>query len=554
MTLIYLGLVNSLRNIGRSLLAVAAMALAALMMTGSLTLGEGYTALRSAEYRAFLGGDILVYPAWAWPTERDVANLEPGSVRVAVLPYHFASPLAYFHPDYYVEGYLTTAPTAPRYSMFSDADQMAALIETASAHPEVTGVVPYTAVPVMSGSLELDAGRGSTRVPLEGYVLRACPPNLMGDAGAEIPHELRLVSAMAIPPSVTVYHAAGMTLSDVMFWEPGVSIVDGRPLAGTDGDAPVAIINRRSVIRREQLNTHAVVFSQGVQTVRLTLPSIVPGGSASGGTPYYDFGRPVTVDIEVVGSYDVASRLLSWTPMAEVSQHEQLYMEAPELLLSQAVIERILEAMGLPPGGLPPVGAVALTLTNQTKAAAVSEELRETIRDFSVVSVVQETTYANARHLPEKIYESPVEMRPTPLPLRQPAIPSDAGNIYGILLFGFAGLVAAGNSTLMVLSRRTEFAILKAIGMRGFEIAIVVMVEVATLAFIGLLIGFTTAEIGSLPVLLTNKVGLAAALKGLARDFGIVAAATLTCALVFALVPVRKTLRITVAEAMRGNE
>jgi ABC-type antimicrobial peptide transport system permease subunit len=90
--------------------------------------------------------------------------------------------------------------------------------------------------------------------------------------------------------------------------------------------------------------------------------------------------------------------------------------------------------------------------------------------------------------------------------------------------------------------------------MRGFEIAIVVMVEVATLAFIGLLIGFTTAEIGSLPVLLTNKVGLAAALKGLARDFGIVAAATLTCALVFALVPVRKTLRITVAEAMRGNE
>jgi len=286
----------------------------------------------------------------------------------------------------------------------------------------------------------------------------------------------------------------------------------------------------------------------------LTLPSIVPGGSASDGTPYYDFGRPVTVDIEVVGSYDVASRLLSWTPMAEVSQHEQLYMEAPELLLSQAAIERILEAMGLPPGGLPPVGAVALTLTNQTKAAAVSEELRETIRDFSVVSVVQETTYANARHLPEKIYEGPVEMRPTPLPLRQPAIPSDAGNIYGILLFGFAGLVAAGNSTLMVLSRRTEFAILKAIGMRGFEIAIVVMVEVVTLAFIGLLIGFTTAEMGSLPVLLTNKVGLAAALKGLARDFGIVAAATLTCALVFALVPVRKTLRITVAEAMRGNE
>jgi len=120
-------------------------------------------------------------------------------------------------------------------------------------------------------------------------------------------------------------------------------------------------------------------------------------------------------------------------------------------------------------------------------------------------------------------------------------------------LFGFAGLVAAGNSTLMVLSRRTEFAILKAVGLRGFEIALVVMVEVVALAVVGLLIGFGLAEIGNLPIILTNKIGTRAVVAALLGDFSIVAAATLGCAVVFALIPVSKTLRITVAEAMRGN-
>jgi len=122
-----------------------------------------------------------------------------------------------------------------------------------------------------------------------------------------------------------------------------------------------------------------------------------------------------------------------------------------------------------------------------------------------------------------------------------------------VVLFGFAGLVVAGNSTLMVLTRRTEFAILKAIGLRGFEVGVVVMVEVLTLSMIGLLIGFGAAEVGSLPVILTNSIGLGEVLRAVALDFGLVAAAALSCAVVFSLAPVYKTLRITVSEAMRGN-
>ncbi|HCW51086.1 MAG TPA: hypothetical protein DGR79_03320 [Clostridiales bacterium] len=561
--LVHLGLVNAVRNIGRSLLAVTALSVAALMMTGSLTLGEGYTAMRAAEYRAFLGGDVLVYPDWTWPTEADIAGVEPGRPRLAVLPEHFGSPLRYFHPDFYSEGYLTAAPETPGYSMFPTARDLASVLETVRAHPEVAGVELYRTLPVLAGSLVTTGagGKGTEEVSLEGFHLRSCPPNLLGDAGDRFPSELRLVPACEkIPPYFYVAHAGGETILDHMYWETGVFVSAGRPLVRDDGDEPVALINRRAVFSHEEVHSRSILFgAERHQVLRLVVPGIVcrPAGPGEGSEgrlrPFYDFSRPVTVEVRLVGAYDVASRLYQWVHARGVSGYEQLYMEAPEILLNPAAFDDILRAAGLPEGEAPPVGALLVRLRSQAKAEATVEELRRMLPGYSVVSVARETAFANARLLPEPVHHCPPEKRATPLPRTQPFVPADTERLFAFLLFGFAGLVTAGNSALMVLSRRTEFAILKAIGMRGFEIGFVVLVEVVTLAVIGLLVGFTAAEVASLPVILTNKIGTRAVLTAVARDFAVVAAATLGCAVVFALVPISKTLRITVSEAMRGD-
>lgn len=558
--LIHLGLVNAVRNIGRSLLAVTALSVAALMMTGSLTLGEGYTAMRAAEYRAFLGGDVLVYPDWTWPTEADIRDVEPGRPRLAVLPEHFGSPLRYFHPDFYSEGYLTAAPETPHYSMFPTAQDLASVIETVRAHPEVAGVELFRTLPVLAGSLVTTGpgGEGTEVVSLEGFHLRSCPPNLLGDAGEEFPAELRLVPGCEkIPPYFYVSHAGGETLVDCMHWKTGVFISAGRPLAKADGEEPVAIINRRAVFSHEEVYSRGIRFGlERHQVLRLVVPGIVVGqseGSEGRLRPFYDFSRPVTVEVRLVGAYDVASRLYHWVHSRGVGGYEQLYMEAPEILLNPAAFDDILRAAGLPEGEAPPVGALLVRLRNQSKTEATVEELRRMLPGYSVVSVARQTAFANARHLPEPTHHCPPEMRGTPLPRTQPFVPADTGRLFAFILFGFAGLVTAGNSALMVLSRRTEFAILKAIGMRGFEIGLVVLVEVVTLAVIGLVLGFTAAEVANLPVILTNNIGTRAVLAAVARDFAVVAAATLGCAVVFALVPISKTLRITVSEAMRGD-
>ncbi len=557
-TALYLGLTNSIRNIGRSLLTVVAMALAAFMMTSSLTVGEGYTPGRAAEYRAYLGGDVLVYPTWTWPTEADVANLKAGEARLAALPASFGSPLRYFHPDYYARGYLTTAPEVPAYSMFPDAGAQEQAVEAVKATAGVTGVVPYEAVPVMSGGLDLfnATGQGASvaQASLSGFYVRECPPNLLGDADpAGLPRELRLVDGTANPPdTITVITGSGgQTLADVMDWKMGVVPSGGRTVAGTDGDALVAMINRRAVIPRADLGAKSVVLpGPGGQTVKLTLPRIV----ARGGSYYYDFADPVTVDIRVVGTYDVLSRLYQWMPAKDVHIFEQLYLEAPELLMPPGGFDKLLAVMGLPPGAPPPVGALAVRLADQSKTEETVGLLRQALPGLSVVSVAQETAFANAHGQPERVYMAPAGDRPRPLPARQPSVPAESGNIFGLLLFGFAGLVAAGNTTLVVLNRRMEFAILKAIGLRGFEVALMVVAEVLTLSIIGLLIGFAAGETSALPVILTNGVPLGTVATQLGRDFGIVAAATLGCAVIFSVVPMSKTLRITVSEAMRGNE
>ncbi len=553
--LIYLGLVNCLRNLGRALLTIVALAIAAFLMTSALTLGEGYTAGRAAEYRAFLGGDILVYPTWAWPTESDLADLKPGAARLAVLPPHFGSPLTYFHPDYYSAGYLTTAPGgSPAYSMFDSLKDMAEAIDAAEALPEVVDVVPYAAVPVMRGSLDvvspLASGAPASPARLDGFFLRACPPNLLGDAGREVPPEMRLVEGMTDPPDyVTASRRAGTTLGDVMKWKMGVVKSGGRPVTAADGDSLVVMVNRRAVIPRADIKVKTLAMGPEGQVATLTLPRIAAGAQ---GRLHYDFLNPVAINVRVVGTYDVDSRLYHWSQGADY--WEQLYMETPELLMPRAGFERVLEAMGLPPGGLAPVGALTLRLRDQSRTEPVVTALRQALPGLSVVSVAMEAAYANLRDLPEKVYMAPQRYRRVTLPQRQPAVPAEAGDLFGFLLFGFAGLVAAGNTTMLVLGRRSEFAILKAIGLRGFEVALMVMVEVLTLAVIGLVLGFAAGTAGSLPVMLTNGVAWNVLVGRLARNLGVVALCTLGCSALFSLVPMSKTLAVTVAEAMRGNE
>lgn len=517
-------MVNALRNLSRSTMTVLAMALAAFMMTASLTITEGYTPARAATYRDFLGGDLLVYPAWTYPTEAEMDALTAGAargrLRLAALPPSFVSPLRFFHPNYYWDGYLA-ADTAwvPGYSMFRSRTEMSGTVSALRGRPEVSSVAAYSGLPVVGGT-----------VP-DGSVVRECPPTLLAEPGRET------VSRPGDEPGRPVRPGSG---------GPAMYLDQGRWLTSADGTGPsdsrmAAMVNRA-----------AMPGAAPGQILRLELPRVVVSGSEMSEPTYAGATETVAVDVEVVGVYQVYGRLLHYN-IDKQDYYEALFLDAPEILLAPSAYQAVLEAVGVGPETVPPVGALVVGVHDLSRVEALAAELRSFLPGYSVVTVARELTYANARGLPEPIHLCPWEHRPRPLPLDQPVVPAGSKFTTGAILFAFAGLVAAGNATMLVVGRRKEFAILKATGLRGFEVAGVILVEVVTLAVMGLALGFGAAELSAMPILLTNKIAAGELAARLLRDLGVVGAATVGASVVFALIPMIKTLSISVAEVMRDE-
>ncbi|MCL6580130.1 MAG: hypothetical protein K6U08_00710 [Firmicutes bacterium] len=145
-------------------------------------------------------------------------------------------------------------------------------------------------------------------------------------------------------------------------------------------------------------------------------------------------------------------------------------------------------------------------LTDQSRVEETVEHLRRLLPGYSVVSVARDAAFANARGFPERVYMCPPALRSPVLPPEQPAVPAGGRNLMGAVLFVFAGLVTAAG------------------------------------------------ELIALPIALFNGLSLRDFAQGLLRHLGTVALLTVGSSLVFAVVPMVRTLRISVAEAFRTDE
>lgn len=547
--LIALGSINAIRNLSRSVMAALAMTLAALLMTSSLTFAEGHTSQVVPAYRTFFGGDVLVYPAWvqAGPSELRGSG-EPGrpvgfrSLEVVALPTSFASPLRYFHPNYYWEGCLVPVGTSkPYWSMFGSATEQRSLTDSLGDYPGIAAAATYSAVSAIDVLARgkragLPAGQEATLNFPPGQVLRLAPPSLLAEPGREY------ASRAGGEPGVFEYPPEN---------GPGVYLITGRWLLASDG--PLAVMVNRETSPGVELGDRLTVSvpalgrGEGWEEGR-GAPGLVPGGPDAA----------VKLEFEVVGVYTTYTRDLHYTTgepsgKSAGSEIEDLYLHAPEILLSPAAYAEVLEAIGLRQGEPEPVGALVLTLADQSTANATCRALRREFPEYAFITVATEAGYANLRNAPEPIVECPTGSRPIPGPWTQATLAATSRSTLGLITYALAGLIAAGNSTILVIGRRKEFAILKAIGLRGFEVGLVILSEILTLAGIGLVVGFGLAQIAYIPALVTNQVSGVEALRRAVQGFLWVGGGLLGTAALFALAPIRKTLAISVAEVMRDD-
>ncbi|MGE5654985.1 MAG: ABC transporter permease [Bacillota bacterium] len=135
---IRLGYLNTARNITRSILAIVSMAVAAVILTSTLTISRGYPREAYRAHRQMIGGEIVGYSlkfSGQLPTVEQSEQLKFWRLENSAL-----SDLPVFHPELFTSGYLAQNQDRPR--SFQPAD-----IYEIAAQPGVAGLYPYYLMP-----------------------------------------------------------------------------------------------------------------------------------------------------------------------------------------------------------------------------------------------------------------------------------------------------------------------------------------------------------------------------------------------------------------------
>jgi putative ABC transport system permease protein len=132
-------------------------------------------------------------------------------------------------------------------------------------------------------------------------------------------------------------------------------------------------------------------------------------------------------------------------------------------------------------------------------------------------------------------------------------VPMDMRRVTEVLSFMIAALLAATNLSILMLSRKNEIGILRALGATQWNIISMVLAESLWIAFLGSLIGGLTTQPAVAYQLLSNKIASRTVVLTMAANLGKLMGFSLGAAVLFGFLPVAKALRVTPAQVMRGE-
>ena len=255
---------------------------------------------------------------------------------------------------------------------------------------------------------------------------------------------------------------------------------------------------------------------------------LAPGGYARVEIPKYagehlDYEDPAVALFEITG---LAS-------FVEGAGRDQRTLSAPAIFVSDKTLSEVAALAGYPDEAT--YWGISVTLKDMSAAENVAALLRREFPDFTVFPAPQLTAAATQR---------------TAVPA---GVPMDMRKVTQGIAFVTAALLSATNLTILMLSRKTEIGILRALGATRWDIACMVLAESVWISLLGALIGSIITQPAILWQLLSNKVGREAVVREVGTGLGRAVAFAAVSAALFGLLPVAKALRVTPAQVLRGE-
>ncbi len=297
---------------------------------------------------------------------------------------------------------------------------------------------------------------------------------------------------------------------DLNVWKMPSAIRSGSYLSLEDQGLVGVSVDGWASLRQTQANAN------------LEIPRYTPA-TKDDGSNYLDYENPVAVTLKLKGA----------ASFVEGSGAAARMLSNPVIFVSSSTLSELAGRAGYPDEAT--YWGISVTLKDMSISENVAAQLRRQFPDFTV--------------LPASVLESAAAQGSS----ISTGVPMDMRAITQGIAFITAALLSATNLTVLMLSRKNEIGILRALGATRWNIACMVLTESIWVALLGALLGSVITQPAILWQLLSNKVARDAVMKEVGNGIGRSAAFATAAAVIFGFLPVAKALRITPAQVLRGE-
>lgn len=246
----------------------------------------------------------------------------------------------------------------------------------------------------------------------------------------------------------------------------------------------------------------------------------VPRASADGET--LDYENPVRATLDIVGKATFRDSIPGSPVYAD-----------PVVFVTQDTFEALRQASGIPDSRA--AWGLSISVKDMSGLENYVELLRRRYPDFTVYPV---------SHLAAAVGASGRVAA---------GIPMDMRRVTETLSFLIAALLSATNLSILMLARKNEIGILRALGATRWNITSMVLAESIWIAFLGSVIGGILTQPAILWQFLSNRLNMSTVAAAIVTNMGKALGFSVASAVLFGFMPVAKALKVTPAQVLRGE-
>ncbi len=521
---IKLGILNSRRQLGRSLLVLLAMALSAVSLTSAMSLSDGAMAGASMTYREILGGEIVAFPVrWVGQQSTDTNGNEV--LYYQRLERNRLSWMEWLYPELYDKGYLSYQEIGD--SEFFDPVDL-------SAMQQVPGITGISMVPQLPASI---AKKGTLEHGLQVAVMPA-PPGYLPGRGFSAEQE---AAAAAVAITNSHFFVPKDQLSAIASLIPDEAV--GNPLIPPPFDE---VLRLKDAAAEKRIKENMQLPKPG-DSMTLLLPKLRE--SETGGM-LPDFSSQTEISLQLISQAAIPTRTISWITELGTPADETAYLHAPVVWVPQSTWNELWRQAAGDKAYMP--SNVALQIDNMEQLDSLVIELQNRFPKYTFVSVPNLQQRAESLSLLDRFFIAPrhlwVLKGKSTL-----AVPLQLGQVMGLLLYLVSGMLIASRMLTGASARRKEVGVLKALGARRKDITVMALTEAFLITIIGSSAGFALVRLGALMKQLSNDVPFSMILNSTVSEYAMVVGVATAVSMLFALVPAVRMANLTVMEVLRND-